>query len=409
MPDINEEMRLTAEFAISTAKERYGLVLDYSEESLAILDDVLEKIYWGFSSHARDEGEGGLIFNTAIIWGSYLGEYMRLKWGGTWLVNGTERRVSITSIEFSPISFVYQRITNHPEYRVQNYVVETKNVIYTSVIHPKKSQFVAESAGQPTKQVSSKPSKRPVNVDRRLVYIAGGVLGLLFIITVCMVGYAVISSGGLPAFGLFAVATNTSSATSSPTTAASPTLYLTDTPSPTVTELPTYTPKPTRTPLPSATPTPSSTFTEIPTETPTETFIPTDTYVPRKTSTPTTRPTEPPAPATSTHTPPPTATSAPPTPTSPPPPQILSCSVNPSTVTPGVPNDLTFAVHFSAPGYEITGMNFNPSWPGQQGCTGSGGDTVQCPGNSGLIPPATSVNVDIQTSLGSCSVSYGAP
>ncbi len=419
MPDINEEMRLTADFAISTAKERYGLVLDYSEESLSMLDDILEKIYWGFSSHSRDEGEGGLIYNTAIIWGSYLGEYMRLKWGGTWLLNGTERRVSITSIELSPITFVFQRITDHPEYRVKNYVLETKNLIYTSVIHPKKTQFVAESAGQPATPVPAKPvtptpvvakpPRKPINIDRRTVYIAGGVLGLLFVLTICIVGYTLVSSGGLPAFGLFAAATRTSTITASPTVMNSPTISFTDTPIPTATELPTYTPRPTQTTRPSSTPLPTDT--PIPTWTPTETPVPTDTYAPPPTRAPTdtTAPTQVPPtkpPATATNTP------RPPTPTTPPPsPEIVSCGVNPSSVPSGSLTSLTFSVQFNVTGLGMNVSGFNPSWPGQAGCSAdAGGSTgVSCGGNSGALPPGTSVTVTIQTPIGSCQVGYSTP
>lgn len=45
---------------------------------------------------------------------------MRLKWGGTWMLKGSEELLSITNIEFSPISFVFQKITRHPEYSVEN-------------------------------------------------------------------------------------------------------------------------------------------------------------------------------------------------------------------------------------------------------------------------------------------------
>jgi hypothetical protein len=45
---LNAEMQENADYAISMAKESNGFLLDYSEESLALLDDILLKIYWGF-------------------------------------------------------------------------------------------------------------------------------------------------------------------------------------------------------------------------------------------------------------------------------------------------------------------------------------------------------------------------
>src|SRR4030042_3937938 len=100
MSTINDEMKATAEYAIKAAEQRFQQELDYSEQSIATLDNILEQIYWGFSFHPKDEAEGGLIYNTAMIWGSYLGEYLRLKWGGTWTLKGSDRIISITNIEF---------------------------------------------------------------------------------------------------------------------------------------------------------------------------------------------------------------------------------------------------------------------------------------------------------------------
>jgi hypothetical protein len=404
MSDVNVEMRETANYAISIAKERYGLVLDYSEESLSILDGILVKIYWGFSGHSTIEGKGGLVYNTAMIWGSYLGEYMRLKWGGTWIYKGTEPCISITSIEFSPIKYIYQRISTNPDYRVKNFIQEAKNVIYASVIHPPKPTQVPESVRQPTPQKIIEAEKKPITIDKRVIYITGGVLGVLVILTACIAGYTIFSSGGLPAFGLFANATATRTVTPQPVIQASPTLDYTDTASPTVTELPTYTPKPTETKRP--THTPSLTYTMTPSTTPTDTYVPTSTRTLRPTPTPTRRPTNTPVPPT--NPPPATATEPPP----PPPPTIQSCGVNPSTINPGETTALTFTVRFSAPGYGMAVAGFDPGWPGQNGCSAADDDNdgvASCSGSSGLVPPASQVSVQIQTPLGNCSVSYHTP
>lgn len=417
MPDFNEEMRLTADYAISTAKERYGLVLDYSEESLDILDNILEKIYWGFSSHSKEEGEGGLVYNTATIWGSYLGEYMRLKWGGTWVMKGTQRCISITSIEFSPINFIFQRITSHPEYRVKNYVQETKNVIYTSVIHAKKPQFVPESAGQPVKaqpaNLVQRLSKFDLkSVDKRLVYITGGILGMLVVILGCMVGYVLISSSGQPLLGLFADATSTSTISPSPFVQPSATAWLTDTATPTMTQLPTYTSAPTKTQRPSSTPYMTATLLASWTPTETKTATPTDTLIPRRSPTPTRTQGITPQPPSTTRTPTPTTQ---PSPTNtltqpPPPPSIVSCGVSPSQVPVLSATGLTFQVTFSEPGYGFNVGSFNPSLEGQIGCTApdTGGVTTSCTGVSGLVPSNTTVTVTLNSNIGSCDVKYSS-
>jgi hypothetical protein len=413
MAEINDEMRVTADYAISTAKERYGLDLDFSEESLAVLDNILEKIYWGFSGHSKEEGEGGLIYNSAIIWGSYLGEYMRLKWGGTWLLKGSERRVSITSIEFAPINFIFQRITTHPEYSVRNFIQEAKNVIYASVIHPpQKAPAVAPSPVPVSKPVIVRPPRQPFHIDRRLIYITAGILGVLILATGSMAGYVMLSGVGFPALGIPPDASHTPISSPQPTQAASASLAVIGTNTPTITELPTYTPaasqtaRPSRTPrftsTPSATPTPTVTFT--PTETATE-------YIP-PTRTRTRTPTAPPPADTNTPTPTREPTNTPTETQPPPPPTIVSCGVSPSQVAAGTQTTLTFSVQFNVPGIGMSTGTFNLAWPGSQGCSDGNTDgdtTAQCTGNSGELPPNTSVIVDIQTSIGNCQVSYSTP
>ena len=408
MPEINDEMRVTADYAITSAKERYGLVLDYTEDSLVLLGNILEKIYWGFSSHTRTEGQDGLIYNTAIIWGSYVGEYMRLKWGGTWILKGSERVVSITSIEFSPISFVYQKITDHPEYSVENYVYEAKKLIYTSVIHPKKSQVLSESVGQPIEQKPSKVTHAPPTINRRLIVILGSIIAVLIVAAGCITGYSLIRSGGIPAFGFIDKIPSTNTETALPILLASETAAATNTSTSTMTQLPTYTPNPTKTPRPSRTPLLVNTSTAS--STPTETQTPTETEVPYVPPTRTRTPTETNIPHTRTPTPTPQPSPTN-TPVTPPPPTIVSCGVSPSTVPAGQnPNPVTFSVQFSEGGHSITGVSFDPTRPGQAvGSCRSEGDTASCNGDAGLLGSGDQISVVISTDLGDvCSTGYTA-
>ncbi len=407
MPEINDEMRVTADYAITSAKERYGLVLDYTEDSLVLLGNILEKIYWGFSSHTRSEGQDGLIYNTAIIWGSYVGEYMRLKWGGTWILKGSDRVVSITSIEFSPINFVYQKITDHPEYSVENYVYEAKKLIYTSVIHPKKSQVLSENVGQPIEKSPSKVSQIPTTINKRLIVVLGSIIAVLIVGAGCITGYSLVRSGGIPAFGLIDKAPSTSTETALPIILATNTTSAIYTATSTMTQLPTYTPNPTKTTRPSRTPLLVNTSTA--TSTPTETQTPTETEVPYVPPTRTRTPTETSVPHTRTPTPT-TQPSPTNTPTTPPPPTIVSCGVSSPTVPAGQnPNPITFTVQFSQGGHSITSVSFDPARPGQAGCSGGdGSSTASCPGDAGILGSGDQISVVINTDLGPCSTGYSA-
>ncbi|MFZ2098296.1 MAG: hypothetical protein WAV05_16825 [Anaerolineales bacterium] len=430
MPELNEEMKQTAEYAIKSARDRFKKELDFSEQSIIVLDNILTKIYWGFSGRTDNVGEGGLVFNTAMIWGSYLGEYMIFKWGGKWILKGADRLISINNIEFSPIKLVYEKITDHPELSVEDYINETKRIIYTSVINPQNAQHISKKTEQLKEQIPVKPTKKPVTINKRSIYIIAGFLGALAIIAVGIMGYVVIQTGGLPAFGLPEEITATDTTTPTQEVLLTATQEYTATPLPSATQLPTHTP--TETPLPSLTP--SLTYSQVPSLTPTGTltpFIPTNTLLPTRSPTSTSaRPTSTRKPPTYTPVPPsntpvhPTNTSAPPTNTSAPPTNtpvpptstpvpvvVVSCQVNPSIVPAGNNVTITFSVRFSAAGYGFTAVNPH-DYPGQGGCSANDGDdgsndgVASCNGSSGLLPSSTIANILIKTSVGDCTVSY---
>jgi len=417
MSNINDEMKASADFAIKSAIDRFGQELDYSEESIVKLNNILERIYWGFSNFPKDEAVDGLIFNTAIIWGSYLGEYMCKELGGTWISKGSDRLVSIENNQFSPISFVYQKITSHPEYSVNNYLFELKMKKHLSVVVPQPSQHPSEIVSQPSQhpsEIVSQPSqyrseinslrKKDISIphsiktlatDKRFLFTLAGIGGILFITLACIIGYKIIKAGGIPAMGSIASATSSNTNIPIEKTLVTATLYSTNTP--TVTPLPTWTPKPTITPSPSNTPSPTNTQTA--TLTPTETQTP---ITPTRTRIPTASPTS--IPFIPTNTPiPPTAL---PSPT---PVIIQSCEIDPSTVPIGINFPITFIVHFSAPGYGFE-VVFDSNYTGQSGCPGSdnGGGLAFCVGSSGELPASTTVSVTFKTSVGDCVASYSS-
>ena len=409
--NINGEMKASADYAIKRAKDRFGQELDFSEESLVKLNKILGQIYWGFSNHTKDEAKNGLIFNTAIIWGSYLGEYMCKELGGTWISKGSDRLVSIENNQFSPISFVYQKITSHPEYSVNNYLFELKMKKHLSVVVPQPSQHPSEIVSQPSqyrseinslrkKDISIPQSIKTLATDKRLLFTLAGIGGILFITLACIIGYKIIKAGGISAIGSIASATNSNVNIPIEKTLVTATLISTNTP--TVSPLPTWTPKPTITPSPSNTPSP--THTQTATLTPTETRTP---ITPTRTRIPTASPTS--IPFNPTNTPIPPTVLPSPTATVPAPVVIQSCEIDPSTVPIGINFPITFIVHFSAPGYGFE-VVFDSNYTGQSGCPGSdnGGGLAFCVGSSGELPASTTVSVTFKTSVGDCVASYSS-
>ena len=59
MSNINDEMKATADYAINAAKKGLRQELDFSEQSISKLENILGQIYWGFSNHPRLQGKMG--------------------------------------------------------------------------------------------------------------------------------------------------------------------------------------------------------------------------------------------------------------------------------------------------------------------------------------------------------------
>ena len=245
MSDINSEMKAAADYAIRSAKEKFGQELDYSDESIDKLENLLDQAYHSFANLAQDDKTGGAISRTANIWGSYLGEFLHQKWGGSWILRGTERLVSINNIELSPISFVYQRITGHPEQSVDKYLFEVKNQLtQLSLIPQEQTEFIS----QQQRQHNSNQVKNTITINKNIIFFLAG-MGVVLIIIACIFGYSILRTGGLPLFSFLASTTNQSpiDVLKTETDAMKPP-ELTSTPRPTDTSEPTVTPKPTNTP-----------------------------------------------------------------------------------------------------------------------------------------------------------------
>jgi len=184
LSDINYQIQQKADLAIKSAKDSFGQELDYSEQSIAMLDNILMQIYSSQSNLPKNDETNNTINDTAALWGSFLGEYMCRKWGGSWILKGSERLITILNIEFSPISFIYQKLTSHPEYSVEIYLFETKKIIYLSVINPKPSQSMPDNVGQPENAIpiSVFQSTKKVALDKRFLVIPPAVVVLFLVI-----------------------------------------------------------------------------------------------------------------------------------------------------------------------------------------------------------------------------------
>jgi hypothetical protein len=124
------DMRIRAEEAAAIAASRFGKYLDFSTSSLEQLEGILSRLHdaLNLSVGQKDLEQSPLragVQHMAILYGAYLGETFRRRWGGNWLPNGTdgqaEPTLQIGNLSLSPISRVNKRIVHGPSENVWAY------------------------------------------------------------------------------------------------------------------------------------------------------------------------------------------------------------------------------------------------------------------------------------------------
>jgi len=123
--NVNAQLQKIADYAVKVAAEKFGQSLDYTENSLASFETLLQQAHEQNSSQGSGKNlSEEAVQKTARVWGSYLGELMRRKWGGEWVISGTDAKLTINGKNYSPIQQVYQRITNGQQYDTRKYIAD---------------------------------------------------------------------------------------------------------------------------------------------------------------------------------------------------------------------------------------------------------------------------------------------
>jgi len=107
-PSLGAMMEGYAQAAVETAKTEYRQTLDYSAESINALDEIIVIL--------SDTPEIDLDFESRL-WGSYLGEIIRLRYAGSWEMTqypGGQLAVPAVEVRGSrlfPLMKIYRRLT----------------------------------------------------------------------------------------------------------------------------------------------------------------------------------------------------------------------------------------------------------------------------------------------------------
>jgi len=99
---VNPQMEKLADHAAITARNKFGIALDFTENSLQSLDLLLGQAHEGYTEGYKQSLVNGNSINvpmenTVRVWGSYFGEVMRRSLGGDWIVDQKEVFLKLAS------------------------------------------------------------------------------------------------------------------------------------------------------------------------------------------------------------------------------------------------------------------------------------------------------------------------
>ena len=102
-----------AQKAVQSARKMHA-ELDFSENSLMELETILDRV-------ARQEGASDDLPETCKTWGSYLGEVVRLKFGGEWSIE------TYPGKQFATLTLTVAGNKLFPSMKVHRRIVEGEN------------------------------------------------------------------------------------------------------------------------------------------------------------------------------------------------------------------------------------------------------------------------------------------
>jgi hypothetical protein len=112
-PDLDAMMAAYAAAAVTIAREDFHQRLDYNSESLVAFEAVLSEL-----TEKVDLGNDGNDWDYAVrLWGSYLGEVLRLRYAGTWEMTqypggvAAVPAIEVRGSRLFPLMKVYRRLT----------------------------------------------------------------------------------------------------------------------------------------------------------------------------------------------------------------------------------------------------------------------------------------------------------
>jgi len=121
--ELEQLMKDCADDAVSAALEEFDVTLDYSGESIALIDDIL----LGFLDKYHDKAlEDESVFTICNIFGAYIGQVFQHSVGGTWVYDQTNPKAPYVLLTVGENSYAfagicYERMVNDSQASVKLY------------------------------------------------------------------------------------------------------------------------------------------------------------------------------------------------------------------------------------------------------------------------------------------------
>jgi hypothetical protein len=116
-------MKASASDAVATSRDEFSLDLDYSAQSINLVDDIL----LGFVDKYHDEVlEDQAVFTLCNIFGAYVGEVFKLQVGGEWVYDQSNPNAPYVVLAYGSHSYAfagicYERLVNDSQVSVKAY------------------------------------------------------------------------------------------------------------------------------------------------------------------------------------------------------------------------------------------------------------------------------------------------
>lgn len=192
-------MQQLADNAVTAARDKFSISLDFTENSLQQLEILLQQAHEGYEQgKSSGNWSNAAIENTVRVWGSYFGEIIRRSLGGDWIVDQKNVFLQIGTRKLDPLGQVRLQIMNGSQSSVKAFYQGLKPGIHDI----QNVQSINPESDNNDLQKQKAEQGRNKNSNSIII---GGFFGILILFSLCIIGIWFLSRQGvlaLPAIGI---------------------------------------------------------------------------------------------------------------------------------------------------------------------------------------------------------------